>query len=295
MITSDSRCSQVVLSGFTFDECLECRLLTGLSFNQTAKFKVADFRDTFTISRDHVHKRSISDILQDSVREMSQQQYHLRGGSFPEASSHRPPRLLIPAVPTSLPTSLPTSTTMTVPSSGALTPTDASAPRNPVYRANRRVNAQINAVLSQQPHIHRGPAIGAFSPVQRDIMGRRLDPLLEPVPPSVLEGMEGVRFCNKYHLKRYCSFLKCKHRHKIVDHRTGLLRDLDAVELRALRILARRSPCKHGIACNDQACYAGHWCTNHTVKPGDRGCIFPKSMHYVRTATAPQMAMTRPR
>ena len=108
--------------------------------------------------------------------------------------------------------------------------------------------------------------------IPRDIQGRRLD---LPVQFSALmvDRLEAQRLCNNYHLKGHCAYPKCKHLH--LWHG----RELFDEEKQALRVIARRSPCRAKNGCMDPECYAGHRCPNHIVK-GNRICCFDECLHF---------------
>ena len=161
-----------------------------------------------------------------------------------------------------------------------------------VYKQNRRVNSSnlrmgqaMSPDLMTESQIHSSPAYqahGGASPlsaiVPRDTEGRRLDLPLNFLD-SLVDEMDKIHYCNSFHLKGHCPYPKCKHLHMVRDEATQLLRRLNPGETETLRFIARRSPCRHGTACNVVDCWAGHRCINH-IKKGKRDCSFPESMHF---------------
>ena len=154
-----------------------------------------------------------------------------------------------------------------------------------VYARNRRSNAESSlaaqsTVLRQvRSEGHVPEILDLETTILRDNRGRRIDPALV-VHESLMDSIEGGRLCNNFHLKGRCPFKKCKYLHYLRDEKTQRERLLTTEEKETLRCMARRSPCKHGTACDDPHCYAGHRCVNHTEK-GSIQCSFPESMHFV--------------
>ena len=154
-----------------------------------------------------------------------------------------------------------------------------------VYARNRRCNAESSlaaqsTVLRQvRSEGHVSDILDSKTTILRDARGRRIDPALE-VHASLVDSIERGRLCNNFHLKGRCPFKKCKYLHFLRDEKTQQERLLTAEEKETLRCMARRSPCKHGTACDDPHCYAGHRCVNHVEKGGIQ-CSFPESMHFM--------------
>ena len=261
--------------------------------NQSSKLKIASFRQTFAQLGSSGHRKTKSDIVPPMHR--------AQGTRLPAnlqmlvVSAKQPRAQLRLVVP-------PQNAGNCQTARGSATHQDNASDLNAVYRDNRRANAEASALVIHETR--RNPT--AFSSYQnrqshmsptetecpsvrmmqgvilRDRHGRRLDP---PVSASegLIERVAGMRLCNKFHLKGHCSFSKCKHLHLIRDAVTGEFRHLNQEENQALRIIARRSFCRHRSSCNDPGCFAGHRCVNH-IKKGRRECSFPEELHFEETA-----------
>ena len=281
-MVSDERCSSMILSGVSYEECLRMSQLQEFSFNQSTKFKMASFPRTFTTGSQSHHGRSVSDVTQPSLARP--QRDRCKSRSTPEANMDRL------AVEVAL--ALSSTKVADLPSRVVTPPRDKDPSTKLQYRENRRNNAR-SFVLSQtdglqlpglrhnrqRSSLSTQPGQLILRPIQivRDGQGRRLDPPVD-VPAASLEKVERLHLCNNYHLKNDCGKAKCKYLHLIPDRGTGSLRGLTPVEKEALRLIARRSFCRNDTSCNDPHCYAGHRCVNH-IK-WKQGCSFPISMHF---------------
>jgi hypothetical protein len=82
------------------------------------------------------------------------------------------------------------------------------------------------------------------------------------------------KLCNSFLLLGKCRYLddygRCVHDHDA---------KLSAVELKALRAVARQSPCSRKLSCEEPECLAGHRCTRKNCVRGD--CMFSSEMHDV--------------
>lgn len=278
-IVTDVRCRQILLTGYTAEECLAFRALPGLSFNEQARFKTAEFEHTLIDKKPNRQTQTLSNILNGIGFDKLVPRAHVRAGSLPGIITH--PGLSKTQAERPEDTKVPLTRVISpkAPSSRD-TASDQASIQNPVYRANRRTNASLSISYPDLAFPASRSPLQSSKLARYDRQGRRLDTPINPVPPSLIDQLEGMRLCNKYHLKRTCTFPRCKYLHQIMDEQTGRPRTLNEEEVRALRLIARRSPCREGVYCQDAECFAGHRCPNHTVK-GEKTCCFPEVMHYV--------------
>ena len=100
----------------------------------------------------------------------------------------------------------------------------------------------------------------------------RLDRPLDLCDSKILESMtlraQAEQFCNWYYLGGGCSINNCKYNHH---------EDLNDEELKALSVIARRSPCGFLGRCRNPKCFFGHICPslpNCSCGRGGRLCPF---------------------
>lgn len=107
--------------------------------------------------------------------------------------------------------------------------------------------------------------------IPRNSRGQRVDRPLR-VPLSLITDVKQRKLCNHHHLAGYCPYSDCKHEHA---------KKLSGRELDALRCVARLAPCRLGLDCDDEDCFAGHRCTFDHYRGAE--CKFPAEMHDVDT------------
>ncbi|CAJ0547516.1 Ff.00g042700.m01.CDS01 [Fusarium sp. VM40] len=126
------------------------------------------------------------------------------------------------------------------------------------------------AVLSSQERVP--------TKILRNSKGERLDSKLN-YDPHTLNLLKGRKLCNNYALLGKCpyetSFGSCYHDHK---------QDLGESEKRALRAVARLTPCSAGSGCSNGQCLLGHVCTK--PKCTGLGCRFPEELHNINHVVA---------
>ncbi|KAH9827470.1 zinc finger protein [Teratosphaeria destructans] len=122
--------------------------------------------------------------------------------------------------------------------------------------------------------------------ILRNVKGQRIDPPLEYDKDEV-QRLKKIKLCNQHYIgpNGCCHYNagkedKCPHRHdkKMTKH-----------ELHCLRIVARETPCKKKMDCDDPTCIYGHRCPFPTATEGGmRGsgyclngenCRFAREMH----------------
>lgn len=114
-------------------------------------------------------------------------------------------------------------------------------------------------------------------PIPRNSKGQRVDIPLK-FNQNLVGGIKGRKYCNNYHLLGECPYYGeygCRHEHG--DRLKG-------AQLNTLRYIARLTPCKAGLACDDPECYWGHKCVHGNCNVVD--CRFSSDMHSVDTKIA---------
>ena len=114
-------------------------------------------------------------------------------------------------------------------------------------------------------------------PIPRNSKGQRVDIPLK-FNQNLVGGIKGRKYCNNYHLLGECPYYGeygCRHEHG--DRLKG-------AQLNTLRYIARLTPCKAGLACDDPECFWGHKCVHGNCNVLD--CRFSSDMHSVDTKVA---------
>ena len=90
------------------------------------------------------------------------------------------------------------------------------------------------------------------------------------------------KLCNNHHLRGACILGDtCRYTHGTISQ----------AQLKELKRIAKGIPCKYGLECNDELCYAGHKCP---YNPCTRDiCEFPAEMHYVGPESSRGRAVIR--
>ncbi|PLN77054.1 hypothetical protein BDW42DRAFT_177599 [Aspergillus taichungensis] len=115
--------------------------------------------------------------------------------------------------------------------------------------------------------------------VERNKLGQRVDRLdFKTLPRDELNRMKKLKLCNFYHIQGTCPNDNCPHDHA---------RKLTKSEHLILVAIARMTPCRYGLECDDPECMYGHRCPQS--EPGRKDCFwgdncrFDKSAHGVDT------------
>lgn len=116
---------------------------------------------------------------------------------------------------------------------------------------------------------------GSMKCVPRNSQGQRIDPPLKYSTTLVSE-LKSRKLCNRFHILGECPFEPCNHKHGA---------KLGFEQLKALRHIARQTPCHLGSECDDERCFSGHNCPAIPCTWG-RDCKFPRGMHGIDNTTA---------
>ena len=132
-------------------------------------------------------------------------------------------------------------------------------------------------VPSHSPTSERRPSAEAEDPIPRNNKGQRVDIPLK-FNQNLLGSIKARKYCNNYHLLGECLYYGeygCRHEHG---------ERLKGAQLSTLRYIARLTPCKAGLACEDPECFWGHKCVHANCNAVD--CRFTSEMHSVDTKVA---------
>ena len=132
-------------------------------------------------------------------------------------------------------------------------------------------------VSSHTPTFERRPSAEAEDPIPRNNKGQRVDIPLK-FNQNLLGSIKARKYCNNHHLLGECPYYGeygCRHEHG---------ERLKGAQLSTLRYIARLTPCKAGLACQDPECFWGHKCVHANCNAVD--CRFTSEMHNVDTKIA---------
>ena len=120
--------------------------------------------------------------------------------------------------------------------------------------------------------------------------GQRIDlPLPRPSPEDQARfdsRWHTVKLCNDHHLRAECSTQDCKYSHDPIDEGVRM----------ALKLLARKLPCKMGTGCRQPDCPNGHHCPYRLAPEGCKKtpCAFmARGMHRVDDLTMERFFQAR--
>jgi hypothetical protein len=115
-------------------------------------------------------------------------------------------------------------------------------------------------------HVARPKATGSTAPktVERNKYGQRVDRLdFKSIPRDDLNRLKKLKLCNYHFLLGECPNEEyCYHDHD---------RKLTKQELHILTAIARMTPCRFGLDCDDPECIYGHRCPQS--EPGKKTCF----------------------
>ncbi|PYI06790.1 hypothetical protein BO78DRAFT_396994 [Aspergillus sclerotiicarbonarius CBS 121057] len=160
----------------------------------------------------------------------------------------------------------------------------ASSPNQRAVSLSRTsTNTSTNASTSLSSTSARPPSPGEFQVVQsksvaparpkiveRNKYGQRVDRLdFKSIPRDDMNRLKKLKLCNLYYLLGECTVDNCQHDHS---------RKLTKSELSILTAIARMTPCRYGLECDDPECTYGHRCP-HT-DPGKKDCYWGSSCRF---------------
>ncbi|KKK25468.1 hypothetical protein ARAM_006009 [Aspergillus rambellii] len=106
--------------------------------------------------------------------------------------------------------------------------------------------------------------------VERNKYGQRVDRLdFKTIPREEVSRMKKLKLCNFHFLQGECPNENCHHDHS---------RKLTKNEYLILTAIARMTPCRYGLECNDAECMYGHRCPQS--EPGKKECYWGQSCRF---------------
>ncbi|KAL4878870.1 hypothetical protein BJY04DRAFT_194781 [Aspergillus karnatakaensis] len=106
--------------------------------------------------------------------------------------------------------------------------------------------------------------------VERNKYGQRVDRLdVQSIAREEVNRIKKLKLCNYYFLQGECPNEHCHHDHD---------RKLTKSELLTLTAVARMTPCRYGLECDDPECMYGHRCPQS--EPGRKDCYWGSSCRF---------------
>ncbi|GMG30953.1 unnamed protein product [Aspergillus oryzae] len=106
--------------------------------------------------------------------------------------------------------------------------------------------------------------------VERNKYGQRVDRLdFKTIPRDEVNRIKKLKLCNFYYLQGECPNDNCHHDHS---------RKLTKTEYQVLTAIARMTPCRYGLECDDPECMYGHRCPQS--EPGKKDCYWGSSCRF---------------
>lgn len=106
--------------------------------------------------------------------------------------------------------------------------------------------------------------------VERNKYGQRVDRVdFKTVPRDELNRIKKLKLCNFHFLQGECPNENCHH-----DHSRRLTKN----ELFILKAIARMTPCRFGLECDDPDCMYGHRCPQS--EPGKKDCYWGSNCRF---------------
>ncbi|KAA8648232.1 CCCH zinc finger protein [Aspergillus tanneri] len=110
--------------------------------------------------------------------------------------------------------------------------------------------------------------------VERNKYGQRVDRIdFRDLPREEVTRLKKLKLCNYHFLQGECPNGSCSHDHS---------RKLTKSELHILKAIARMTPCRYGLDCDDPECIYGHRCPQS--EPGRTGCYWGSNCRFSRAA-----------
>ncbi|EAU37295.1 predicted protein [Aspergillus terreus NIH2624] len=147
-----------------------------------------------------------------------------------------------------------------VPMTRTSTSTSNGKQRPRIDRARPYPQAWANSRWCDRNHrLHSLPKI-----VERNRYGQRVDRLdFKAIPRDEITRLKKLKLCNFYFLQGECPNDNCHHDHS---------RKLTKSEHLVLTAIARMTPCRYGLDCDDPECMYGHRCPQS--EPGKKDCFW---------------------
>lgn len=110
--------------------------------------------------------------------------------------------------------------------------------------------------------------------VERNRYGQRVDRLdFKTIPRDDLNRIKKLKLCNFYYLQGECPNETCHHDHS---------RKLSKNDYIILTAIARMTPCRFGLDCDDPDCMYGHRCPQS--EPGKKECYWGENCRFETAA-----------
>lgn len=121
----------------------------------------------------------------------------------------------------------------------------------------------------------KAPSSSPPRTVERNKYGQRVDRFdFKTIPRDELNRLKKLKLCNYHHLLGECpNEENCYHDHD---------RKLTKQELHVLSAIARMTPCRFGLECDDPECIYGHRCPQS--EPGKKTCFRGDSCRFEQVA-----------
>lgn len=150
-----------------------------------------------------------------------------------------------------------------------------SPSRNSTVTASSTNSVTVPAVQAPTPsefQVVRSKTVGSSAPktVERNKYGQRVDRFdFKSVPRDDLNRIKKLKLCNFHFLQGDCPNENCHHDHS---------RNLTKNELFILKAIARMTPCRFGLECDDPECMYGHRCPQS--EPGRKDCYWGSNCRF---------------
>ncbi|BCS01870.1 CCCH zinc finger protein [Aspergillus luchuensis] len=106
--------------------------------------------------------------------------------------------------------------------------------------------------------------------VERNKYGQRVDRVdFKSIPREEMNRLKKLKLCNLHYLLGECTIDNCQH-----DHSSRLTKS----ELSVLTAIARMTPCRYGLDCDDPECTYGHRCPH--AEPGKKDCYWGSNCRF---------------
>ncbi|KAL2819127.1 hypothetical protein BJX63DRAFT_382445 [Aspergillus granulosus] len=161
-----------------------------------------------------------------------------------------------------------------------LTPSPNPHAAAPLSRTSSNITTASNSapVLSTPPSSHSGDDFQLVRSkltsrpkiVERNKYGQRVDRLdIQSIPREEVNRIKKLKLCNYLFLQGECPNDNCHHDHS---------RKLTKSELQTLTAVARMTPCRYGLECDDPECMYGHRCPQS--EPGRKDCYWGSNCRF---------------